>query len=337
MKTLVLLLLAVTLAAVERRDGTVSFSDGTQWQGAIALAPGAKLQLHDGNAVRVLDAAQVLEIGFAPEVETMERAFSMPEPGKPIRVETGDPYPVRHLRVDVLLAGGERVPGHLYATALSIDVPGADAAEPERRKLPLPAKQRGKPGQRLDQLTYVTRVAFAATDTSTARGASVRVAAGADELGAALLDGLVPLEARARDGLFVFAAPAGAEMLWAARRAGTVAVGWPAGDDALLARIRAQLPNLDDFFEGKQALSARMAGDDALSLMLLTREARTTDGPNKPWHVEVWRWRLDGDRALLAGRVSLLRGRSGDPPEVRPIAAWAQQRAAADVTLEGWP
>lgn len=336
LRGLLCLALAAALAATERRDGTVSFSDGTTWQGAIALAPGAKLQLHDGHAVLLLDPAQVLELRFAPEVETMERAFSMPEPGRPVRVETGEPYPVRHLRAQVLLAGGERVPGHLYATALSIDLPD-DGGGTERRKLPLPAKQRGKPGQRLDQLAYVSRIAFAEAEGTTGRGAAVRVAAGADELGAALRDGLVPLPVRAGDGLFRLPAPAGAEMLWAARRDGVAAVGWPAGDDALLARIRDQLPGLDDFFEGRQAVAAHRAGDDVLSLMLLTREARTTDGANKPWHVEAWRWRLDGDRALLAGRVCLLRGRTGPPPAVRIMPAWAAQRAAAELALEGWP
>lgn len=336
MRGLLCLALTATVAATERREGTVAFSDGTVVQGDIALASGAKLQLHDGNAVRILDPTLVTEIRFAPEQETMERAFSMPEPGKPIRVETGEAYPLRHLRVQVLLRSGERLAGHLYATGLTIDVPGADGAEPERRKVLLPAKQRGKPGQRLDQLVYVSQVAFAVGEGDIARRLTVR--GGAGELGAAAIDGLVPLEVTGTDGVYTVGAPLGSAVIWAALHDSVAVVGWPSDDVELTRRITAQVPNLDDFFDRKEVLATRQIGDDVFSLMRLTRLDRTTDGPHKPWHVEVWRWRLDGERSLIAGRVCLLRGRSGKPPEVRTTPAWCEVQPVDGVlTLEGWP
>lgn len=335
-RILLLTLLVVLAFAVERRPGSVAFSDGTTWQGDIALASGAKLQLHDGNAVRVLDPATVSEIRFAPEKESMERAFAMPEPGKPIRVETGESYALRYLRVQVLLRSGERIDGHLYATGITIDMPGADGAEPERRKLPLPAKQRGKPGERLDQLVYVTKVAFGSGDGDAAQRLTVR--GGAGELGAATIDGLVPLEVTAKDGVYMVGAPLGSAVIWAALHDAVAVVGWPVDDAALTARITAQVPNLDDFFDRKEVLATRQIGDDVLSLMRLVRTAHTTDGANKPWHVEVWRWRLDGERSLIAGRVCLLRGRSGKPPEVRTAPAWCDVKPVdGALTLEGWP
>lgn len=333
---LLLFVLVAVAFAVERRPGTVTFSDGNVVQGDIALASGAKLQLHDGNAVRILDPALVSEIRFAPEKESMERAFSMPEPGKPIRVETGESYPLRYLQTKVLLRSGERIDGHLYATGITIDVPSADGAEPERRKVPLPAKQRGKPGERLDHLIYVTKVAFGATDGDVAQRLTVR--GGPGELGAAAIDGLVPLEVTSTDGLYTVGAPLGSAVIWAALHDSVAIVGWPADDAALSARITAQVPNLDDFFDRKEVLATRQVGDDVLSLMRLTRVDRTTDGPHKPWHVEVWRWRLDGERSLIAGRVCLLRGRSGTPPEVRTAPAWCTLQPVDGVlTLEGWP
>lgn len=337
-RCILLMLLVLTAIAAERRPGVVTFSDGTTWTGDIALASGAKLQLHDGTAVRILDPATVAELRFAPEKESMERAFAMPEPGKPIRVETGEAYPLRYLAAQVLLTSDTRIAGHLYATGLTVDVPTADVDEPERRKLPLPAKQRGKPGQRLDQLVYVSRIVFSAANGSDAQRQHIVVSGGADELGAAAWDGLVPLEVRADDAGFAVATPLGSTVLWAARRGERAALGWPADDSALTARITALLPAIDDFFDGKEALAARQEGDDVFSLMRLTRIARTTDGPNRPWHIEVWRWRLDGDRALIAGRVALLRGRSGAPPAVQLMPAWATVQAVdGRTTLEGWP
>ena len=241
----VLLMLCALLTAAE---GTVTFSDGTTWQGSIALAGGAKLQLHDGHAVRVLDPAQVAELVFAPRQESMERAFSMPEPGKPTRVETGEAYPLRQLAVRVRLADGTALSGNLYATALTVQV--AD----EKRKLPLPAKQRGKPGERLDQLVYVQRVLFS-SGAETARRLELRSATPMDELGAAALDGLVPL----RIARGVVDDPLGSPVVWAARSGARAAVGWEGDDPELRARLQTAVAQLDDFFDRKEVLAAALS------------------------------------------------------------------------------
>ncbi len=321
------LLLLMLCAVLDAADGTVTFSDGTAWTGTIALASGAKLTLHDGKAVRTLDPAQVAELVFAPRAESMERAFSMPEPGKPIRVETGEPYPLRQLAVRVRLGDGTSLAGNLYATALTVLV------GEEKRKLPLPSKQRGKPGQRLDQLVYVQQVRFG--DVAEAGAKRLRVHAAAnDELGAAALDGLVPL--RIADG--TVDDPLASPVVWAMRVGAQAAVGWGGDDVALRPRIQAAADQLDDFFDRKEVVAARQAGDDVLSLMRLARERHTTDGPSRPWHVEVWRWRLDGERSLIAGRVCLLRGTDGKPPELVLRATWANLAPVDGVyVLEGFP
>ena len=323
MRMLVLALCALLGAA----DGTVTFSDGTVWTGTVALASGAKLQLHDGKAMRTLDPAQVASLVFAPRAESMERAFSMPEPGKPIRVETGEAYPLRQLAVRVRLADGTSLAGNLYATALTVLV------GEEKRKLPLPSKQRGKPGQRLDQLVYVQQVRFGDAAGAVAKRLSVRAAAN-DELGAAALDGLVPLEIAngAVDD------PLASPVVWAMRSGARAAVGWDGDDASLHSRIQAAADQLDDFFDRKEVVAAHQAGDDVVSLMRLLRTRKTTDGPSLPWHVEVWRWRLDGDRSLIAGRVCLLRGNDGKPPVVEPRPAWANLAPVDGVyALEGFP
>lgn len=344
-RTLLALALAAALSAADARPGTVTFSDGTSWQGQIAMASGARLQLHDGHAMRTIDPAAVAELRFAPDKEGMERAFTMPEPGKPIRVETGEPYPLRELATRVVLLDGTVIPGHLYATAVTVDVPAADGGDAQRRRLPVPAKQRGKPGQRLDELTYITAIAFARTaEAGTAGQQRVAVAGGADELGAVVRDGLVPLAVEAvTPGVFACAPAFGAPVVWAARRGGQVRVGWPGDDPALRARIQALVPALNEFFDRRDVVAAWQAPGtaDVYTLMDLERTRPTTDGPHHPWHAEVWRWRLDGDRALLAGRALLLLQRLGagdHPPSVATIAGWdAAQPTGGVLRLEGWP
>ncbi len=323
-----LLLLTMTLAAAEGRPGTVTFSDGTVWTGSLAMASGARLQLHDGKAVRILDPAQVVDLVFTPREESMERAFSMPEPGKPTRVETGEAYPLRQLAVRLRLGDGTVVAGHLYATALTVT-----AAEDDKRKLPLPAKQRGKAGQRLDQLVYVQSVQFSDGGAAVTRRLGLHHAA-AEAVGAAALDGLVPLEIKAG----TVDDPLGSPVVWALRVGSRAAVGWDGDDAGLRSRLQLAVASFDDFFDRLEVVAARASGDDVFALMRLSRERKTTDGPSLPWHVEVWRWRLDGERSLIAGRVCLLRGSDGKPPALELHPAWATLTPVDGVyTLEGWP
>lgn len=344
MRFAMLLLVIAALGAVETRPGTVSFSDGTTLSGGIAMSPGARLQLHDGHAMREIDPATVAELRFAPEREEMMRSFAMPEAGRTVRVETGESYAIRYLTTTVVLVTGEVIGGHLNATAITIDMPGADADNPEHRRLPLPAKQRGKPGEEPEKLVYPCRVVFTpAAGAVPANALEVKLAGGADELGAVARAGLVPLAVRRGAGWsFSVDAPLGSPVFWAARRGGHVGASWPGDDPALRARISALLPKLNEYFDGRSALAVWQdtAAQDVFSLMLLERKAKTTNGDRRQWHVEVWRWRLDGDRAILGGRAALLRGELGPgevPPTVAVVPGWDSAVVTAGVlSLEGW-
>lgn len=342
-RAFLMLLTVVALSAVETRPGTVAFSDGSVLAGGIAMSPGARLSLHDGHAMRELDPAAVAELRFSPEREEMMRSFSMPEAGRTVRVETGEPYAIRYLTTTVVLTSGEVVQGHLNATAITIDVPAADGADPDRRRLPLPAKQRGKPGEGLEKLVYPCRIAFTLAEGAVSTGLTVKLAGGADELGAATRIGLVPLKVRAGPGWSFAVDPTlGSPVFWAARRGAQVGASWPGDDPALRERISALLPKLNEYFDGRTALAAwqEKSSQDVFSLMLLERKAKTTNGDRRQWHVEVWRWRLDGDRAILGGRVALLRGELGpgaSPPTVAVVPGWDSALATAGVvSLEGW-
>jgi hypothetical protein len=176
-------------------------------------------------------------------------------------------------------------------------------------------------------------VHFADGGTGPARHLAVQHAA-VDEVGAAALDGLVPLEIKAG----TVADPLGSPVVWALRAGARAAVGWDGDDAALRARLSLAVSTCDDFFDRLEVVAARASGDDVFALMRLARERKTTDGPSRPWHIEVWRWRLDGERSLIAGRVCLLRGNNGRPPVVELHPAWATLAPVEGVYhLEGWP
>ncbi len=105
--------LAITSSVSVAAEPGVTFSDGSTIRGDVRLVPGGELRFHDGTNFRTLAPAQVREIRVQPTSERLVRAFAMPEPGKAIRVESGEPYPWRELAVIIGLASGESLQGDL--------------------------------------------------------------------------------------------------------------------------------------------------------------------------------------------------------------------------------
>jgi hypothetical protein len=343
----VLCFIAVAGAA-EPRPGTVQLSNGESLFGVIALVPGGELKFHDGKTLLTLDFATLRELRLLPEKEELVRHFRMPEPGRAFREEIGQPYPLRTLKAQAVLGGGVELRGHLYVTALIIE----NADPGSRRKIILPAKQQGAEGTALAELVYPVRIAFADANAPQEPGRlTVRLAGGAAEMGAAARDGRAALTvAKAADGSFHVDSPLGTALILAARRGVTVIVSWPgatpggaADDEALTRRMDAALTEAKDYFDDRRLIGVWRpgGGDDVFTLLRLVRRAPGTNGPNQPWHVDVWRWRLDPDgaRMLLSSRVTLLRGLAGkieEPPAVaRSTALWAA--AAVDGVIEATP
>jgi hypothetical protein len=353
----VLILLTVVASSAEPRPGTVQLSNGEVISGAIALVSGGELKFHDGKTLFTLDFATLRELRLLPEKEELVRHFRMPEPGRAFREEIGKPYPLRTLKAQAVLGSGVELRGHLYVTALVVET-AAPASDPagdggSRRKIILPAKQQGEEGTALVELVYPIRIAFAdvAAGSNPASGRmTVRISGGADELGAAARDGLAALTTtKAADGSFQVDSPLGTALILAARRGANVVVSWPgptqvaAGEDDLTRRMATAVTEAKDYFDDRRLVGVWRpeGGDEVFTLVLLVRRAPGTNGPRQPWHVDVWRWRLDPDgaRMLLAGRVTLLRGLAGkveEPPAVaRSMALWAT--VAIDGVIEATP
>ena len=323
--------LALTSSVSVAAEPGVTFSDGSTIRGDVRLVPGGELRFHDGTNFRTLTPAQVREIRLQPTSEHLVRAFAMPEPGKAIRVESGEPYPLRELAVIIGLTSGESLHGHLYATAVLI------ALDDEDKKVFLPSKQQGPPGTTLAALVYPQRVVFAPGADAVPDPTRLQFYTDfpIQAVGLVTRDTLAALDA-VLDAGFWRCDPLLGSAPYVAVQSGTrIAVGWDADDTELHRRLATGIEDIRDFYDSKELIAVRAIPGTAQvdSVVRLVRRGPSTDGPRKPWHVEIWRWVVDdGDptRLLFSARGTLLRGLYGDEselPQVRIDAhLWPQQR-----------
>lgn len=343
MKILLLSLLSWALVAAE--PGVV-YSDGTHLDGEVRVAPGGQLRFHDGTTLRDLDPQSVRELRLVPTAEQLLRAFAMPEPGKALKVETGEPYPQREFSAVIGLRDGSELHGHLYAVALLVAGPDEDV------KVVLPAKQQGKPGQRLDQLVYPSRVVFttaAPLHETGPRTIQLTNKLTANELGVVTRDSLAPLIVTALPtGGWSCEPLLGSALYVALTRGKSITVGWEGDEPALHQQIANAVPDIRDYYEDRRLIAVRpvpaaaTAGSPQIdSLMLLIRRGGGTDGPRNPWHVEVWRWTVDAadpSRCLLSARGVLARGlfrEDAELPQVTVDVSWWPQTIEQDTLVIG--
>jgi hypothetical protein len=342
------LVACAVLAAADPRPGTIQLSDGTSWDGEIALIPGGALLLHDGTNAKTIDVGRVRTMRLRVAKEHLERNFRMPEAGKAFREETGEPYPVRELSTQIELLDGSTISGHLGTTALTIDVaaPGAKPDDPpERHKVILPAKLQGKPGEGFATLVFPALIRFSDQPAAAAAATRLQLLGGdAEELAVLTRDGLAALAAqRTGPGAFTIEPAFGAGMFLAARSGNRVRVGWPAGGDAALReRLALALKDASDFFDERQILGAwRVEGaSEAFTVVRLVRRGAVVDSPAKPWGVEIWRWHLedDGGKVMLAGRGKLFRGEyrdeQGEPAVTLSTSLWNPVEKSGTLQVE---
>jgi hypothetical protein len=126
----------------------------------------------------------------------------------------------------------------------------------------------------------------------------------------------------ADDGAFRFSGLLVTNAFMAVKTPCHLSVGWPAnGDTGLVARVGQSLANDEDFFDSKKLLGVCRIGDDVYSLLMLSRKRRTTlkEDESQPWRLEIWRWKDNGERMMVACRGFFFRGiiaKQEEPPTV---------------------
>jgi hypothetical protein len=320
------LALATALGAeTAARPGEIQFSNGETQSGAISLTPGREFQIHTGKELRSLALDAVREIRIAPESEKMEQKWRFVEAGRVEKEKWGQPYPTRNLRAILVPVSGDSLAGHLYTTVLYVAGPATATNDAETTKVVLLAKQRGKEGETFADLVYPARIVFAdpgqVSQDMTGR-LTIRVRNKAEVV--ALTRGALtrlPAAPAGREEQRL-PSPFGAGLFLAERTDSAIRVGWPAAADAeLRARIEKLFGEVRDFFDRFRLLGVQADGEDVYALVMASRAGKTTlpAGLSQPWRLEIWRWKLDGDQAMAAGRGYFFRGiveQGSEPPPV---------------------
>ena len=238
----------------------------------------------------------------------MEQKWRFVEAGRTQKERWGRPYPVRELAATVWFGDGQTVHGHVYTTVLYLE------GKEQTTKVVLRAKDRGNEGQTFNDLVYPVRVAFTDKAESPAGSITLTIKDPQATEVAALTSGTLLSVSAARiqkTGRFKLVGLATSNVFLAVRSERGIRVGWPADRDSnLVARVGKALGDVDDFFDSRELRGVHRVGDDVYTLLLLSREGRTTlnAARSQPWRVEIWRWKDTGEKLMVAGRGYFFRG-----------------------------
>lgn len=344
--TFVLFLALCTLAtAGSGRRGRIQLSDGQTVEGKISMTAGRQFRIHEGDRLKAVFLERVREVRLTPEKEEMVQKWRFLEAGQTRKERRGKPYAVRHLRAAVILAGGEKVTGHLYTTVLYVET------EDGTQKVILYAKQRGKPGGTLEELVYPVRISFTADAEETEGDLRLRLCCAdvkeATEVVALTRPGLARLPARGTEkgNEFLLPSTLGEKISLAVKTDGGIVAGWPGpGDKKAASLVEEALEEAKDFFDERRLLGVCRgeSGGDVYSLLMLSRRGRTTLAGQRshPWRLGIWRWKYEEDegRLMLAGRGYLFRGiLAGDErlPHVTLSGTMWNVRQDGDIVVVG--
>lgn len=338
------------------RMAAVYFSDGKVLTGEISLTPGRsfKLNIPEGGTlktkdmvtgedvqygkVRTFDFEPIREIRFYPEKEEIRRSWKFIETTKynektgeadysPAAKEySGKPYPLRYLAATVLFNSDESIDGHLYTATVYLK------SKEKMHRLVLRSKQRGKEGDSLDELVYISRIKLLDEGKNIAAKVNVKFSdmrfGPEDAVQAVTKESLTPIPTKMTeevDNACVVESAFGEEFYLAARKDGKYIVGWPEKQNKkLFAIAQDHIKRQKDFYNEKKLLGVTTSkgGKEVLSLVSLRRKVAPTHFGEiggewdrelgtvvEPWRLSIWRWKYDrkNQELILSARGTFFR------------------------------
>ena len=337
------------------RMAAVYFSDGKVLTGTISLTPGLsfKLNIPEGGKlktkdmvtgqdvqygkVRTFDFEPIREIRFYPEKEEKRRSWKFIETTKynektgeadysPAAKEySGKPYPLRYLAATVLFNSDESIDGHLYTATVYLKT------KEKTHRLVLRSKQRGREGESLDELVYISRIKLLDKGKNIAAKVNVKFSdmrfGKKDALQAVTKESLTPIPtSMAENGnTFTVESAFGEEFYLAARKDGKYIVGWTKEQNKkLFAIAQDHIKRQRDFYNEKKLLGVTTSkdGKEVLSLVSLRRKVAPTHFGEiggewdselgtlvEPWRLSIWRWKYDrkNQELVLSARGTFFR------------------------------
>jgi hypothetical protein len=319
------LLACVVPVHADGRPGTISYSDGHTLTGGLLLSPGKELRVYTSDTVAVtLSLDQVKEMRIKVEKEEMRKGYYFPNPGQATQAETGDVYPVRYLSVEVTLADGKTIAGHLMTTMLYCE------NDDGTQKVPLMAKITGEDKQKIDDLVYAQDIKF--DSGAPTGGTQIDLSqAGFLPKGQPVIlakPTLAPLPATQIDGkqVWVVANDHPEGVLFSVEAADGIHVAWPsvsAGSDVQKA-VQNALVDMHDFYDSRTLLDCVIDDDEIYALVMLKRVGSMIDAGGHPvtngmipWNVVVMHFNYDAaaKKVTLLNRATLAVGRAeGNSP-----------------------
>jgi hypothetical protein len=324
------LLACVVPVRADGRPGTITYSDGHTLTGGLLLSPGKELRVYTSDTVAVtLSLEQVKEMRIKVEKEEMRKGYYFPNPGQATQAETGDVYPVRYLSVEVALADGKTIAGHLMTTMLYCE------NDDGTQKVPLMAKITGEDKQKIDDLVYAQDIRF---DSGAAAGGTQidLTQAGFSPKNKPVIlakPTLAPLPAAQVDGkqVWVVASDHPESVLFAVGAADGIHVAWPMdptppdnSDPTLKSIVEAALVQMHDFYDSRTLLDSVREDEDVYALVMLKRVGSMIDAGGHPvtngmvpWNVVVMHFNYDAaaKKVTLLDRATLAVGRAeGNSP-----------------------
>jgi hypothetical protein len=145
----------------DSRRATVVFSDGKKHAGLLWLTPGKRLKIFDRakQEYREFNLHEVVAVKVDPEEEVMERVWRWKENASDEKVYTGETYPWRKYVTTLTVRDAEgkqtTVTGDVTAELYLEEKPGE-----KPMRVVLYRRDKGKVGEKLSDLIYVTAVNF---------------------------------------------------------------------------------------------------------------------------------------------------------------------------------
>jgi hypothetical protein len=248
--------------------------------------------------------------------ERYERKWKWKGYAQEEKIYMGEPFPVRNIEVAVHLNSGEVIPGTLQSIPLYVQADGEFTA----KKHFLKSKQKGVEGQTLEELVYITSIAFLdkgkdffADVDVTFRNVELTPDVEVRAIGNKSLQPVPVVRHPGKPNTVIVSHTHGEDPLVGIRKGNTLTVAWPAkGDDELFALADKHLQGQRDFYNDKTLLGVRDLPETQEVLTLAVLRRRKPDNSKEAFEVmrySVWRWKINKERTemVLASRGTFFR------------------------------
>jgi len=327
-----------------KRQASILLSDGKVLEGTILLTPGRDFRLvgipqETGTKfgkVRSFNVNIVREMTFSPYREFYRKHFRF-ERGTATKIYEGEPYPIREPKCTVVFNSGEKRTGILHSTVIYLKEKDPDTGITLRnRKFILRSKQKGKPGDKLGDMVYITRIRMLDEGQKIARSLDIKLLSldsdKAGDLKAITRETLtsVPVKAGRGDGKMKVFSTFGENVFLAARIGDKYVAGWPEEGTKrtkLFESVEKEFLKLVDYYNERKLLGviASNNGRRILTLARLRRQAPDGAYRGMPgffeidgngelmefFRLSVWKWNRDPETGnmVLIDRGSFFRFR----------------------------